>query len=64
MNPFKAMRERSGLKQISVAEALNVKQTTISMWETGESKPHADTLIELAELYNCSIDELLGRNTA
>ena len=59
MNSFKARREKSGLKQNYVSDKLDIAQSTISMWETGKSKPRLNILIKLAELYNCSVDELL-----
>ena len=56
------LREKAGLKQKEVSRALNVDRTAISKWETGESLPRAERLIKLAELYNCTTDELLGLN--
>lgn len=55
---LKAMRKRSGLSQMEVAESLNIQQSTVAMWETGENVPRTDKLPELARLYHCSIDDL------
>lgn len=58
MENLRILRERTGLSQKEVAHALEIKQNTVSMWETSESMPRADKLPKLAKLYNCSIDEL------
>jgi transcriptional regulator with XRE-family HTH domain len=50
------------LTQEDVAKLLNVSRTTVSMWETGESMPRAETLPELAKLYKCSIDDLFDEH--
>lgn len=60
MNRFKSLREIAGLKQIEVAQKLEIRQTTVSMWESGKSHPHAALLPKLATLYNCTIDQLLA----
>lgn len=50
-NAFRDMRSLAHLRQSDVAKALGVKQTTISMWETGKSLPRADMLPDIAQLY-------------
>ena len=47
------------MTQMDVATALNIGRTTVAMWETGESMPRAEKLIQLAKLFNCTVDELL-----
>jgi len=56
---LKELREARGMKQISLALALNVDQTAVSKWESGECSPRADKLPKLAKLLDCTIDELL-----
>lgn len=48
-----------GLTQRDIAERLNVKQSAVSMWETGESNPRADMLPKIATILGCTIDELM-----
>ena len=55
----KAIRESKKMTQAEVAKNLNVSRTTVTMWETGESRPRAEKLIQLAKLFNCTVDELL-----
>ena len=52
-------RRRAGLLQREVAEALGVSTGAVAMWDTGERKPRADTLVKLAALYGTTVDELL-----
>ena len=51
-------RENKGLSQQKLAEALGVKQTTVSMWETGNNVPETRILPQLAQVLGCTIDEL------
>lgn len=61
MTKIKYYREKLGLKQDDVANTLGIAQSTVSMWETGESKPRLETLIQLSKIFNCSVDELLTK---
>lgn len=57
---FKVLRKKANLTQAQIAEALNIGQSTVSMWESGENLPRADKLPQLARLLNCTVDDLLG----
>lgn len=56
---LKEFRESKKLTQSDIAEKLDISRTSISMWETGESLPRADKLLQLAEILGCTVDELL-----
>lgn len=45
--------------QREVAKILGVKESTVSKWERGATKPRADKLPRIAKLYGCTVDELL-----
>ena len=61
MNAMKERRLRGAIPtQREVAKILGVKESTVSKWERGISKPRADRLPMLAKLYDCSIEELLA----
>jgi transcriptional regulator with XRE-family HTH domain len=60
MNNIKKARISSKLKQSELADILHVGQTTISNWETGYSEPDFEALKKMSDIFNCSIDELLG----
>lgn len=59
---IKAIRKKRGLKQIEIAKKLNIAQSAVAAWETGKAFPKAETLIALADVLDCSVDELLGRD--
>jgi len=55
------LRKRVNLTQRQVAKALDVRESTVSEWERGLSKPHLipSKTKKLLELYQCTIDELI-----
>ncbi len=57
---LRAQRERLGLKQNDVANALQVSPQAVSKWERGENGPDIATLGPLARLLGVSTDWLLG----
>ncbi|WP_438447449.1 helix-turn-helix domain-containing protein [Gorillibacterium sp. sgz5001074] len=58
---LKAERERKGWSQIFVAEKVGITNTVLSNYERNYRDPDTDTLRKLADLYEVSIDYLLGR---
>lgn len=59
---IKELMESRGLQGIQVAAALNVSSNAVSKWANGQANPSADKLPALADLLNCSIDALYGRD--
>ena len=55
-----AYRKRSGLTLAKLAVQLNYSDIAISKWERGESMPDVPTLVQLAELFETSVDALLA----
>jgi len=62
VTPFLKLREKYMLTQREVAQKLNVNRATISKWETGKFLPDTKNLINIAKLYNCTIDDLILPN--
>lgn len=66
MTPFPenlaALRKRSGYTQESLAEALGVSRQAVGKWESGQGLPEAATLLDLAELLDCSLDQLMRQS--
>ena len=58
MKSIKSRRERIGLTQAHFAESLHVSRATVAMWETEKSYPRADLLPKIANLLDCTIDDL------
>lgn len=59
---FCSAREKAGLTQEKVAKALGIDQSAVSQWETGKTAPRAGLLVKLADMYGCTVDELLSDN--
>lgn len=47
---------------MSLAEELKVSKGTIAMWETGKRTPDFDMLVTLSDLFDVSIDYILGHS--
>lgn len=57
---LKELRSKNGLTQKDLADKLHVSFQTVSKWENGENEPDIATLKELAALFSCSVDYLIG----
>lgn len=57
---IKANRKRLGLTQEQLAEAMDVSVGTVSKWESGNSSPDIEMIVELADFFQQSVDVLLG----
>lgn len=54
------LRTKSGLSQDELAAKVFVTRQAVSRWETGETVPNTETLKLLSNLFNVSINTLLG----
>lgn len=54
------LRKLKGLSQEELAEKLNVSRQSVSLWETNQTVPQIDYLMELSKIFNVSLDELCG----
>ena len=57
---LKHLREKHHLTQEQLAERLQVTRQAVSRWETGETQPNTDTLKLLSQVFDVSINTLLG----
>jgi transcriptional regulator with XRE-family HTH domain len=64
MIKIKELRLSVGLTQSELAEKLNVLQSTVAMWESGDNTPRTEKLPELAEILKCTIDDLFDTRKA
>ena len=53
-------RKCSGLTQAGLAEKLNYSDKAVSKWERGESVPDVLTLMQLAEQFDITVNDLLS----
>ena len=58
---IKEFRERAGMTKTQLADAMNVDLSAVLKWETGVNRPTAARLIQLADLFGCTLDALCGR---
>ena len=62
MNRIKQLREEFGYTQQDLANKIDGAKSTIAMYENETRKPSMEILIKLSEIFNCSIDYLLGKS--
>lgn len=60
MNNIKRLRKLNDLTQKQLAEKLSRTQPYINQWEREERKPNVEDLIKMSEIFDVSIDEILG----
>ena len=61
----KALREQrllQGLTQVELAKETGIPQSTVSAWELDKNIPNIIDCIKLADFYEISLDELIGRD--
>lgn len=59
-NVIYKLRIKNGLSQDELAKKVYVTRQAVSRWETGETLPNTETLKLLSNLFNVSINTLLG----
>lgn len=62
MNRIKQLREENSITQEELAKKLDLSKGIISLYENETRKPSLEVLIKLSEIFNCSIDYLLGKS--
>ncbi len=61
MNRIKNLREELNMTQQELADKLEGAKSTVAMYEKGNRKPSLEVLVKLSEIFDCSIDYLLGK---
>ena len=54
-------RKMRGYTQAEMAEMLEISRSTYTNYETGNRAPDFETLIQIGDILDCSLDELFGR---
>lgn len=57
-----ALRKISGMSQEGLAEQLGITRQTLSKWETGESLPDIERCMQIAKVFDVSLDELVNHS--
>lgn len=55
------LRAEADMTQETLAQKLNVKRGTVASWESGHRTPELRYVEEMAQLFDVSVDYLLGR---
>lgn len=61
MNKIKILREENGWTQLFLAEKMDISRQVLSNYENEINQPSPEMLIKFANIFQCSIDFLLGR---
>ena len=56
---LRAARQRAGMTQAQLAEAIGCKQKDVSRWEAGQIEPGVLTVKKMAQALGCSMDDLV-----
>lgn len=62
MNRIKILREEFGFTQQDLANKLECSKSVIGLYESETRKPSMEVLLKLSDIFNCSIDYLLGKS--
>lgn len=60
MNNLKLLRKQKGMSQQKLADLLHTSQQSVHKYENGLAEPDIQTLKKLSELFNVSIDYIVG----
>lgn len=61
---IKRLRNNAGLTQVELAERIGISQGSLSAYESGKDIPSVNTLIRMADVFNCTLDELVERRVS
>lgn len=62
MNRIKQLREENNWTQLELSKKMNCAMSSIAMYENETRKPSMEVLIKLSEIFDCSIDYILGKS--
>ena len=59
---IRVLRLKRGITQVQLADALNLKRSAIGNYERGIREPDLDTLEAMADFFDVSMGDILGRD--
>lgn len=57
---YKLIRDRNGFTDTEVSVKTGIRRATFCEWKSGR-RMSIDALVKIADLFSCSLDELIGR---
>lgn len=64
MNRIKEARKNAGIKQTDLCARLGISQGALSGYENGKFEPDSSVWLRLSQIFNVSVDYLMGGNYA
>ena len=58
---IKAHREHLGISQLELSKKTGISHQNINRWESGKALPNIAFCVKLADFFDISLDELIGR---
>ena len=58
------LRRSNGLTQKQIAQSLSIDRSTYAYYELDKTKPDFETLVRISNIYQVSLDYLLGQSNA
>lgn len=58
---IRKLRLSRNMSQKDLADLLNVDRTTVAGWETKDRMPDVFLLVRIADIFDTTLDELVGR---
>ena len=56
---LKLLRQEKNISQVAIANLCNTTVATVSRWENYVNEPDINTLIQLADFFDITLDELI-----
>lgn len=60
---LKNLRKKANKTQLEVAKFLHLSQNAYCKYELGQTEPSIDTLIQLANIFNCTVEDIVRNDT-
>ena len=59
---LRLLMKESGVNQVKLANDVKISQSAVSAWLLNKKEPSITSLWLLADYFNCTVDELIGRS--
>jgi transcriptional regulator with XRE-family HTH domain len=59
---LKSLRQLYGYSREELADRLGISVFTLRSWEQGKREPSLSMIIKISNIFNCSIDHLVGND--
>lgn len=60
---FRFIIKKFGVTKYRLVKDTGIHESTVYLWQNGQSKPTIESAVKLAEYFGCSVDYIIGRET-